>query len=124
VCYQTGCHAIDVLAAMVAAVGDGVHVLSLSLSLGDERAQEYLTDLATIGAFFAVQSGVPVIFAAGNSGPGPSTVLNVAPWIFTVGASTMDRDFPAYVNFNGITIEVRTDGTNTIGLHIVYIQPW
>uniref|UniRef100_A0A0D9WS09 Subtilisin-like protease fibronectin type-III domain-containing protein n=1 Tax=Leersia perrieri TaxID=77586 RepID=A0A0D9WS09_9ORYZ len=33
-------------------------------------------------------------------GPDPGTVTNVAPWILTVAASTLDRSFPAHVVFN------------------------
>jgi len=106
-CYEPGCSGIDILAAILAAVADGVHVLSLSLGA---PPADYLTDLTAIGAFFAVQSGVTVVCSAGNSGPQPSTATNLAPWIFTVGASTMDRDFPAYVSFNGDTIQVPTIG--------------
>lgn len=104
-CYGPGCSGVDILAAIVAAVADGVHVLSLSLGA---PPADYLTDLTALGAFFAVQSGVTVVCAAGNSGPQPSTATNLAPWILTVGASTMDRDFPANVSFNGDTIQVRT----------------
>lgn len=68
-CYEAGCSGIDILAAIVAAVEDGVHVLSLSLG---GPAEDYLTDLIAIGAFFAVQSGVTVVCSAGNSGPQPS----------------------------------------------------
>ena len=104
-CYAAGCSDVDVLAAVLAAVADGVHVLSLSL--GADEASDYLSDPIAIGTFFAVQSGVAVVCSAGNSGPRPGTVTNVAPWMFTVGASTMDRDFPAYVTFGGsLTIEV------------------
>ena len=104
-CYAAGCSDVDVLAAVLAAVADGVHVLSLSL--GADEASDYLSDPIAIGTFFAVQSGVAVVCSAGNSGPQPGTVTNVAPWMFTVGASTMDRDFPAYVTFGGsLTIEV------------------
>nr|ACN31107.1 unknown [Zea mays] len=102
-CYGPGCSGVDILAAIVAAVADGVHVLSLSLGA---PPADYLTDLTALGAFFAVQSGVTVVCAAGNSGPQPSTATNLAPWILTVGASTMDRDFPANVSFNGDTIQV------------------
>ena len=38
-------------------------------------------------------AGVPVVFSAGNSGPDYSSVDNVAPWVLTVGASTIDRSF-------------------------------
>uniref|UniRef100_J3N2D9 Subtilisin-like protease n=1 Tax=Oryza brachyantha TaxID=4533 RepID=J3N2D9_ORYBR len=42
-------------------------------------------------------AGVFVACSAGNSGPSGATVANSAPWVATVGAGTLDRDFPAYV---------------------------
>ncbi|OEL29669.1 Subtilisin-like protease SBT5.3 [Dichanthelium oligosanthes] len=118
-CYAAGCSDVDILAAVLAAVADGVHVLSLSL--GAEEASDYLTDVIAIGTFFAVQSGVTVVCSAGNSGPRPGTATNVAPWIFTVGASTMDRDFPAYVNFGDrLTIEGQSLGASTLPLAQAY----
>ncbi|XP_028107678.1 subtilisin-like protease SBT3.5 isoform X2 [Camellia sinensis] len=38
---------------------------------------------------------IVVACSAGNSGPTPSTVTNVAPWIITVAASSIDRVFPS-----------------------------
>ncbi|KAJ8650264.1 hypothetical protein MRB53_003287 [Persea americana] len=35
--------------------------------------------------------------AAGNAGPRPNTLVNTAPWILTVGASTIDRSFPTAI---------------------------
>nr|CAB3474004.1 unnamed protein product [Digitaria exilis] len=118
-CYAAGCTDVDVLAAILAAVADGVHVLSMSL--GPDTARDYLTDLTAIGTFFAVQSGVAVVCSAGNSGPGPGTVSNVAPWIFTVGASTMDRDFPAFVHFgDSLTIQGESLAGSTLPLGQAY----
>ncbi|KAL6615862.1 hypothetical protein ACP70R_038132 [Stipagrostis hirtigluma subsp. patula] len=113
-CFAPGCSDFDILAAMVAAVDDGADVLSMSVGAD---ASDYLTDAIAIGAFYAVQKGVAVVCAGGNSGPQPGTITNVAPWIFTVGASTMDRDFPAYVTFGGNTIEGQSlaDSTKPIG---------
>lgn len=103
-CFELGCSSLDVLAGVLAAVADGVDVLSMSL--GTDAPSDYLMDPIAIGTFYAVQKGVTVVCSGGNSGPGPSTVSNVAPWMFTVGASTMDREFPAYVSFGGSTIKV------------------
>lgn len=37
--------------------------------------------------------GITVVASAGNDGPDEFTATNVAPWIFTIGAGTTDRDF-------------------------------
>nr|CAB3445999.1 unnamed protein product [Digitaria exilis] len=101
VCYPpvngSECFDADILAAFDAAIHDGVHVLSLSLG-GDPT--DYFEDGIAIGSFHAVRRGIPIICSAGNSGPGLGTVSNLAPWIFTTGASTMDREFPSYIVFN------------------------
>ncbi|KAK4349802.1 hypothetical protein RND71_029115 [Anisodus tanguticus] len=96
ICWKTGCFDSDILAAMDQAVADGVHVISLSVG-ADGYAPEYDTDSIAIGAFGASEHGVVVSCSAGNSGPGASTAVNVAPWIFTIAASTIDREFPADV---------------------------
>ncbi|XP_006841510.2 subtilisin-like protease SBT1.5 [Amborella trichopoda] len=94
VCWATGCFDSDILAAMDSAVNDGVDVLSMSLGGG---AVPYYMDAMAVGSFGAVEQGVFVAASAGNEGPGEMTVTNVAPWITTVGAGTIDRGFPADV---------------------------
>ncbi|KAJ1407079.1 Peptidase S8/S53 domain [Sesbania bispinosa] len=96
ICWQLGCFDSDILAAMDQAVADGVHVISLSVGSRGYPPQYYRDSIA-IGAFGAAQEGVVVSCSAGNSGPGPYTAVNIAPWILTVGASTIDREFPADV---------------------------
>lgn len=98
VCYRLGCTTSDVMAGMDAAIRDGVDVLSLSL--GGEAAPFY-EDAIAIAAFSATEKGIFVSCAAGNSGPDPGTVENDAPWILTVGASTMDRNIRATVKLGG-----------------------
>ncbi|KAF3975342.1 hypothetical protein CMV_001411 [Castanea mollissima] len=88
------CFDADIIAAFDAAISDGVHVLSVSL--GGAPA-EFLEDAISIGAFHAVKHGILVVSAAGNSGPDLGTVTNVSPWMLTVGASTIDREFTSYV---------------------------
>ncbi|CAL5032082.1 unnamed protein product [Urochloa decumbens] len=90
--------ATDVLAAMDRAVADGVDVMSLSLGFPETS---YDTNVIAIGAFAAVSRGVFVACSAGNDGSYGYTVLNGAPWIATVGASTVDRDFTATVTLGG-----------------------
>ncbi|XP_010542387.1 PREDICTED: subtilisin-like protease SBT1.4 [Tarenaya hassleriana] len=94
ICWSSGCYDSDILAAMDQAVSDGVQVISLSVG-ANGLAPAYHEDSIAIGAFGAAQHGVVVSCSAGNSGPGPYTAVNIAPWILTVGASTIDREFPA-----------------------------
>ncbi|KAK4801418.1 hypothetical protein SAY86_021905 [Trapa natans] len=94
VCWLTGCYSSDILAAMDAAIRDGVDVLSLSL--GGFPIPLY-DDSIAIGSFRAMEHGISVVCAAGNNGPIVSSVSNGAPWIVTVGASTLDRQFPALI---------------------------
>ncbi|XP_019193183.1 PREDICTED: subtilisin-like protease SBT1.4 [Ipomoea nil] len=106
VCWLGTCTYADILSGMDQAVADGVHVLSLSIGLKNKEgfAKPYNEDPIAIGAFGAVQKGVIVSCGAGNSGPDPYTAINIAPWILTVGASTIDREFPAVVTLgNGRT---------------------
>ncbi|CAA7410841.1 unnamed protein product [Spirodela intermedia] len=94
VCWPGGCFSSDILSAVDRAVADGVDVLSISLGGG---VSAYYKDSLSVAAFGAMEKGVFVSCSAGNSGPEPVTLANVSPWITTVGASTMDRDFPAAV---------------------------
>ncbi|XVF70558.1 hypothetical protein PTKIN_Ptkin11bG0171400 [Pterospermum kingtungense] len=90
----SGCFDADIMAGFDAAIGDGVDVLSISLG-GDPA--EFFDDGFSIGAFHAVKKGISVVISAGNTGPTPGTVTNMSPWMFTVGASTIDREFTSYV---------------------------
>lgn len=105
VCWNAGCYDSDILAAFDAAVSDGVDVVSLSV--GGVVVPYYL-DAIAIAAFRAVAAGVVVSASAGNGGPGGLTVTNVAPWVTTVGAGTMDRDFPADVKLGNGRVVIGT----------------
>ncbi|KAG2728520.1 hypothetical protein I3760_01G209200 [Carya illinoinensis] len=94
VCWNSGCYDSDILAAFDTAVADGVDIISLSV--GGVVVPYYL-DAIAIAAFRASDSGVFVSASAGNGGPGALSVTNIAPWVTTVGAGTIDRDFPADV---------------------------
>ncbi|EYU28325.1 hypothetical protein ABFS82_12G129000 [Erythranthe guttata] len=107
VCWKSGCLGSDILAAMERAILDGVDVLSMSLGGG---SAPYFRDTIAIGAFAAVERGIFVSCSAGNSGPTKESLANVAPWIMTVGAGTIDRDFPAFSTlgngekYNGVSL--------------------
>ncbi|XP_050214024.1 subtilisin-like protease SBT1.7 [Mercurialis annua] len=94
VCWLGGCFGSDIIAAMDKAVEDGVNVMSMSIGGG---LSEYYRDTVAIGAFTATAQGILVSCSAGNGGPSQGSLSNIAPWITTVGAGTLDRDFPAYV---------------------------
>ncbi|CAN0905579.1 Subtilisin-like protease SBT1.7 [Linum grandiflorum] len=107
VCWLGGCFGSDILAAMEKAVEDGVNVISMSIGGG---LSDYYRDTVSIGAFSAAAQGIFVSCSAGNGGPSQGSLSNVAPWITTVGAGTLDRNFPAYVtlgngnNFTGTSL--------------------
>ncbi|KAJ6746814.1 CUCUMISIN PROTEIN [Salix koriyanagi] len=65
VCWGSGCSDMDLLAAFDDAISDGVDIISVSIG-GDSRR---------------------------NGGPYPGTVENVAPWIMTIAATSIDRQF-------------------------------
>ncbi|KAA8522624.1 hypothetical protein F0562_013015 [Nyssa sinensis] len=107
VCWIGGCFSSDILAAMDKAIYDNVNVLSMSLGGG---MSDYYRDSVAIGAFAAMEKGILVSCSAGNAGPSSYSLSNVAPWITTVGAGTLDRDFPAFVslgnglNYSGVSL--------------------
>ncbi|RLN00320.1 putative subtilase family protein precursor [Panicum miliaceum] len=94
VCGRRGCWNSDILAGMDAAIADGVDVISVSLHSGKERFHD---DPVAVAAFSAMRKGIFVSCAGGNAGPQPSTLVNEAPWILTVGAGTIDRQMQAVV---------------------------
>ncbi|XP_010273518.1 PREDICTED: subtilisin-like protease SBT5.6 [Nelumbo nucifera] len=98
------CMDTDMLAAIDDAIGDGVDVLSISI--GTFSPVNYTDDGIAIGALHAVKRNIVVACSAGNNGPGPGTLSNIAPWIITVGASSIDRVFPSPVVLgNSLTVQ-------------------
>nr|KYP40423.1 Cucumisin [Cajanus cajan] len=108
VCWEGGCDTAAILAAFDDAIADGVDILSLSL--GGDNDMNYFSDELSIGAFHAMKNGILAVFSAGNSGPIPATVTNLAPWSIAVAASTIDRKFVTRVElgdnrtFEGISV--------------------
>lgn len=95
VCWETnGCADMDILAAFEAAIHDGVDVISISIGGGNAN---YVKDSIAIGAFHAMRKGIITVASAGNDGPTMASVTNNAPWIVTVAASGIDRDFKSTI---------------------------
>ncbi|KAB2608971.1 subtilisin-like protease SBT5.4 [Pyrus ussuriensis x Pyrus communis] len=94
---KPSCTDADLLKAFDEAIHDGVDVLSISIGSDDPNFKFEEVDMhngIATGSFYAVAKGITVVCSAGNAGPAPQTVSNVAPWIITVAATTMDRSFP------------------------------
>ncbi|XP_050370550.1 subtilisin-like protease SBT5.6 [Argentina anserina] len=101
------CFEADMFAAMDDAIADGVDVMSLSI--GTSQPVKLTEDGIALGALHAAKKNIVVACSAGNAGPAPSTLSNPAPWIFTVGASSLDRAFMSPVVLgNGLSIEGET----------------
>ncbi|EFJ21135.1 hypothetical protein SELMODRAFT_417799 [Selaginella moellendorffii] len=86
------CPDSHVLSAFDMGIHDGVDIISASFG---RSAGDYFLDSTSIGAFHAMQKGIVVVASAGNEQQtvGPGSVKNVAPWVITVGASTLDRSY-------------------------------
>ena len=105
VCSVNGCYAANVLAAFDDAIADGVDVITISL--GGDSALQFYEDSIAIGAFHAMEKGILTVNSAGNNGPLFGTVSSVAPWLLSVAASSIDRQFIAKVVLgNGRTLIV------------------
>ncbi|KAI7752947.1 hypothetical protein M8C21_023259 [Ambrosia artemisiifolia] len=109
-CWFDDCEDADILAAFSDAIHDGVDIISISLGQ-DPPQQIYFEEAISIGSFHAFQKGIVVSASAGNSFF-PSTATNVAPWILTVGASTIDREFPSYILLGNLK-RLKAFGVNT-----------
>ena len=77
-------YAGDALAAIDAAISDGVDVINYSVSSSDT-----VDDPVDLAFLSAASAGIFVATAAGNSGPRSSTLHHVTPWVTTVAASTV-----------------------------------
>src|SRR5262249_22480799 len=95
----------DVIAKAVDdAVADGMDVINLSLGSYVTSYSDFSTqwpDMASIES--AVQAGVIVTVAAGNQGPGATTISDYGnlPDVITVGAIHNDRTVSATVQVDG-----------------------
>lgn len=107
-----GCYTSDTVAAIDAAVADGVDVINFSIGGGSATTVLGADDLSF---FYAAVAGVFVSVSAGNSGPGASTADHASPWYTTVAASTIPTwegtvELPTGAKFAGATVTVPAAG--------------
>ncbi|KAF7113572.1 hypothetical protein RHSIM_RhsimUnG0112800 [Rhododendron simsii] len=116
-CWDSGCYDVDLLAAFDDAIRDGVDVLSVSLGPAAPQG-DYFSDAISIGSFHASSRGIVVVSSAGNEG-NRGSATNLAPWMITVAASSMDRDFTSNIilgdgiNFTGESLALLQMNTST-----------
>ena len=110
-----GCTTSDSLAAIDAAVADGVDAINFSIGGGAATTTVSPTDQAFLGAAAA---GVFVAVSAGNDGPTASTTDHGSPWYTSVAASTI----PSYeataqlgngISYAGASVTVDLDPAAT-----------
>ncbi|XP_047259867.1 CO(2)-response secreted protease [Capsicum annuum] len=98
---NTGCSGSAIMKAFDDAIADGVDIINLSFGQPAGTEFEFSRNPIAIGAFHAVEKGIFVVASAGNDGPAPESVVNVAPWMFTVGATTIDRNIETHIPLGG-----------------------
>ncbi|KAK1300171.1 Subtilisin-like protease [Acorus calamus] len=106
----------DVLAAMDRAIRDGVD--AMSLSLGFPNTVPYDKNVIALGAYAAMEKGIFVSCSAGNAGPHAYTMFNGAPWITTVGAGTIDRDYAASISLGNYSETVQGRSMYPLSLYV------
>ncbi|MET8980226.1 S8 family serine peptidase [Streptomyces sp. NPDC004539] len=84
---QSGGLTSDIVAAIDQATADGVDVINYSIGSSSESPVD---DPIQIAFRNAAAAGVFISTSGGNSGPGASTLDNIAPWTTTVAASTIE----------------------------------
>ncbi|RRT35838.1 hypothetical protein B296_00051075 [Ensete ventricosum] len=122
VCFEDGCPGSAILAGFDDAISDGVDLISVSLGASVFNRPDFADDPIAIGAFHAVAKGIMVVCSAGNDGPSSASLVNTAPWILTVAATTIDRGFESDVDLGG-NKAIKGEAINFSSLHKSPVYP-
>ena len=74
-----------------------------------DDTKSFFHEPVTFGSHHTTIHGVPIVCSTNNSGPYDDTVINTAPWVIIVAATTVDRDFPNILTLGNI---MRLRGTS------------
>ncbi|CAH8368288.1 unnamed protein product [Eruca vesicaria subsp. sativa] len=123
-----GSRTADCTMAIDDAINDGVDVLSISIAPLGPPYHTYTTfgEDVELGSFHAVMKGIPVVIAASNSGPKAYSVTGIAPWMFSVGATSIDRTYYVDVTLgNNLTVTGQALYMGPeVSSELTYIEDW
>ena len=111
------CAESDLVAAIDAAVRDGVDVINYSIGSG--AGDESVSGPVDLALLRAATAGVFVAASAGNSGPAAGTVDHTEPWVTTVAASSTERGATVVIGsdeYPGISSTVYGTATTDVPL--------
>lgn len=112
-CWFNLCSCADVTKAFDDAIADGVDMITMSLGVSvSNNKPDFLHDCFSLGTLHAFRRGI-LVSTSGANHFNPGTIANAAPWLLTVGASSIDREFISRLELgNGLTLNVSHEHSN------------
>ncbi|KAK9131578.1 hypothetical protein Sjap_012065 [Stephania japonica] len=105
----------NTLAGMNQAIVDGVDLMSLSLGFGFDP---FFHNPISLGAFAAVEKGIFVACSAANNGLDAYNIMNGAPWITTVWAGTLNKEYSALLTLGKGISTIKGTSVYPVNLYI------
>ncbi|WP_341502725.1 S8 family serine peptidase [Gallaecimonas sp. GXIMD4217] len=122
VCDAQACYPSLTVKSVELAIEDGVDVINYSIGPSALIQPDPWNDPSSVAFLSAREAGIVVAMAAGNSGPGPSTDGNVAPWGLSVGATTHERIWTHQLSGTGAQGEVLAPITGVADVFTSFTQ--